>query len=154
MSGASATAGPGLFDVNLWLVRSVPGQPDQVTHSTLRMNQDGASFAFPPVAIATAQGSAMVQVTGSFAVTKNESGEEQLVFSTNRRVTTTAAGQPRDRFRDVQGSSRTTNPLPGPDDVLAFEMPAIRLDGHEAPDRFSVRVKIAPRRASEEQSQP
>ena len=151
-SAVSAATGSGLFDVNLWLVRSIPGKPDDVTHSLLRMNQEGASFAFPPVAIATPGGTTMVQVTGSFAVTQADNGEQQLVFSTNRRVTnrrdtTTTVGQSRDRAGEVQGTSRTTNPMPGPDEVLSFEMPPIRLNGQEAPDQFSVRVKIAPRRS-------
>jgi hypothetical protein len=150
-SAVSAATGSGLFDVNLWLVRAVPGRPDEVTHSLLRMNEAGASFAFPPVAIATSGGTTMVQVTGSFAVTHADNGEQQLVFSTNRRITnrrdtTTTVGQPRDRGDDVQGTGRTTNPMPGPDEVLSFEMPPIRWNGHEAPDQFSVRVKIAPRR--------
>ena len=150
--GASALAGPGLFDVNLWLVRSVPGQTDEVTHSTLRMNQDGASFAFPPVAVDTSEGTTMVQVTGSLAVTQTDNGEQQLVFSTGRRITnrrdtTTTVGPPRDHGADVQGIGRTTNPLPGPEEVLSFEMPPITLNGRQAaPDQFSVRLKIAPRR--------
>jgi hypothetical protein len=140
-----ADSSSGEFDVNLWLVRSLPGQPDEVRHSLLRMNQEGVSFGFPPVAIATARGTALVQVSGSLAVTRSDAGAK-LVFATSRRVTTTTAGQPRDHFRDVQGSSRTTNPLPGPDEVLAFEMPLISMDGQEAPDKFSIRVKIAPHR--------
>ena len=37
-------------------------------------------------------------------------------------------------------------PMPGPDDVLSFELPALSAGhGHSAiPDRFSIRVRIRP----------
>ena len=70
------------------------------------------------------------------------------MFSTSRRVDVTAPGR---RLATVPrthpGTSRIINRMPGPEEVLSFEMPPITLDGQRAaPDQFSVRVKIAPRR--------
>ncbi len=146
--GMVSAGGSGLFDVNLWLVRAVPGRPDEVTHSLLRMNESGASFSFAPIAVTTSRGEAIVQVTGTLAVVRGTSGEEQLVFSTNRRVGLTAPGQaPRDSAPDSSGTSRIINRMPGPEEVLSFEMPPITLNGQQAaPDQLSVRLKIAPRR--------
>ena len=143
-----SAAGSGLFDVNLWLVRVVPGRPDEVNHATLRMNESGASFSFAPIAVTTSRGEAIVQVTGTLAVVRGTSGEEQLVFSTSRRVGVTAPGQaPRDSAPDSSGTSRIINRMPGPEEVLSFEMPPITLNGQQAaPDQLSVRLKIAPRR--------
>jgi hypothetical protein len=104
-------------------------------------------FAFPTVTIGASQGTAIVQVTGSFAVKEDARGHSQLVFVTSRRVTVTPADQrSQDVVVDSRGGSRTTNPMPGPDEVLSFELPPIRLTGWPAiPDQFSVRVRITPR---------
>jgi hypothetical protein len=153
--GMVSATGSGLFDVNLWLVRVVPGRPDEVNHATLRMNESGASFSFAPVAVTTSRGEAFVQVTGNLAVVRGTSGEEQLVFSTSRRVGLTAPGQaPRDSAPDSSGMSRIINRMPGPEEVLSFEMPPITLNGQQAaPDQLSVRLKIAPRRQPGESPQ-
>ena len=134
-----------MVSVNLWLVHSAPGRDDEVLHQVLSAPHEGAAFAFAPVTINGPGGPATVQVTGSFMVRTNaESGDQQLVFVTNRRVTR-GTGQPRDAA-DQAGTSRIVNKMPGPDDVLSFEMPALRaIDGRPAlPDRFSLRVRIAP----------
>ena len=104
-------------------------------------------FAFAPVTIDTPRGAVIVQVTGSFAVTNSASGSPQLVFVTNRRATLTQTEQaPRDSVSESQGSSRTTNPMPAPDEVLSFELPPLRMTGRPAvPDQFSIRVRITPR---------
>ena len=104
-------------------------------------------FAFAPVTIDTPRGAVIVQVTGSFGVTNGASGSPQLVFVTSRRATFTQADQAaRDSVSDSQGSSRTTNPMPSPDEVLSFELPPLRMNGRPSvPDQFSVRVRIAPR---------
>jgi hypothetical protein len=140
--------GSGMFDVNLWLVRAVPGHPDDVNHVLLRMGNDGASFTFAPVAVRTDRGDAFVRVTGSLSVIKGQNGEEQLVFSTSRRVSPWASAQaPRDGSLDSEGKSRVVHRMPGPEEVLAFEMPAITINGRQvAPDQLSIRLKVAPRR--------
>jgi hypothetical protein len=137
----------GFVTVELWLVHTLPGQADQVLHKNLRaMPEEGATFSFDPVTIQGAQGPALVQVTGSFAVS-HASGGAQLVFTTNRRVSLAQSSTPvRDAPADLQGGSRTTLAMPGPDEVLSFEMPPLKLPGGTAvPDRFSVRVRVGPR---------
>jgi hypothetical protein len=136
-----------LFKVDLWLVHSVPGKPDDVGHAVLTTTTDGGSFAFPPQTVTTTAGAAIAQVSGSFTIVKDSNGEDQLVFSMSRRIVPTSQGPtPRDMAPDVQGSTRVTNAMPGPDEVLSFEMPPIRIKGQlAAPDQFSVRLKIAPR---------
>jgi hypothetical protein len=135
------------LDVNLWLVHTAPGRPDAVLHQTLLATDRGADFAFSPITVSTSDGAVVVQVTGSFAVTSGGSGD-QLVFATNRRVTSARLDLPvRDGVPDSQGNSRTAVPMPGPDDVLSFEMPPLRVKGQPPlPDQFSVRVRITPSR--------
>jgi hypothetical protein len=145
-SGGRPAAG-GLWNVNLWLVRSAPGRKDESTHTALRVTQDGGAFAFPPVRIETALGPVVVQVTGSFRVRPEGPDGQRLVFTTSRRATQASGGTPRDTALSVSGSSTTTTALPGPEEVLAFELPPVRLpNGGEAPDQFSVRLQIAPGR--------
>jgi hypothetical protein len=120
----------------------VPGQPEEVSHQLLRAG-DGASFSFPPVSIATGHGAAIVHVTGSIETTRAAGSDGQLVFSTARRVIPTSRGQSRDAV--TLGTTRVTHRMPGPEEVLSFEMPPVKLSGQEAPDQFSVRVRITPR---------
>ena len=142
--------GAALWDVNMWLVRVAPFRLDEVTHSQLRMNESGASFAFAPIQVTTSRGeSLVVQVTGSLTVERDTNSEEQLVFRTLRRVSPSATGHaPRNATLDSHGASRRiVNRMPGPEEVLSFELPPLNLNGKlVAPDQFSVRVKIAPRR--------
>jgi hypothetical protein len=143
--GVRIVAGARMLRVNLWLVHSAPGREDEVLHQELRAPHQGATFAFAPVAIDGEGGPASVQVTGSFAVhTNSQTGDQSLIFMTSRRVTR-GGDQPRDGA-DVAGSSRIVKTMPGPDEVLSFEMPPIKsVNGRPAPqDQFSVRVRINP----------
>jgi hypothetical protein len=135
------------YGVNLWFVRSTPGRPDQVLHQPVLVinSNSGGTFAFAPVTVEAPDGPVVTRVSGSISINNGANGE-QLVFVTERRVTPTASVATRDRAPDASGGSITTIPLPGPDDVVAFEMPPIRLSGRpELPDRFSVRVQVKPR---------
>lgn len=134
-----------MFDVNLWLVHRVPGKPDEVLHQALRAPRLGAPFAFSPVTIETPHGAMVVQVTGSFEIETAASGDDRLVFVTKRRVTPARFNPSvRDTLPNSEGGSRTTTIMPGPEDVLAFEMPAIRVKGQRTADQFSVRARITP----------
>jgi hypothetical protein len=149
-SGAGAGragAADAMFDVELWLVRQPPGGDEQVLRSQIRASGTGGQFAFPPMALATPRGELSVRVTGAFAVRSATAHTRQLTFSTRRAVTFTPAGSPaRDRAPETTGTSDTTSPMPGPAEVLSFEMPPVRVPngGPEVPDRFSVRVRITP----------
>ena len=104
-------------------------------------------FAFAPVSVATPEGTVGVQITRLVRDSRAAPPGDRLVFVTNRRLSyswTTA--QPRDRSQEAEGVGRITRPMPGPDDVLSFELPALTAGhGHSAiPDRFSIRVRIRP----------
>ena len=133
------------FDADLWLVRSAPGRTDEAAHQTLSGVRGSAQYAFAPVSIETPRGTMNLQVTGVVRVTTEESGAPQLVFTTMRSLKfEPAAGASRDTLPSTTGSSTTTNPMPGPDDVLSFELPPLpAANGLPAvPDQFSIRVRI------------
>ena len=136
------TNDPDLLNVELWLVHSVRGAADETTYQTLRASREGAMFAFAPVAIQTPQGAFSVQVTGSFSTTSSPGGA-RLIFATGRRV---SFGPVRGASSEVLGTSRVTRPMPGPDEVLSFELPPLtETNGHpDVPDQFAVRVRIRP----------
>jgi hypothetical protein len=133
------------FDVDLWLVRNAPGRKEEAVHQSLNGVRGSAQFAFAPVSIETPRGNVNLQVTGLFRLTTDDLGAQQLVFITTRSVRfAPAGGSSRDTPPSMTGTSTTTNPMPGPDDVLAFEMPSIRMPngGPALPDQFAIRVRI------------
>jgi hypothetical protein len=146
--GRQASSDPDVLHVELWLVHSVPGGEEQTVYQALRSSREGAMFAFAPRSIQTAQGAITVQVTGSFS-TRSGPGGAHLIFATDRRV---SFGPVRGASTDEQGTSRLTQPMPGPDDVLSFELPALTgTNGRPAvPDQFAVRVRIRPAGAGPE----
>jgi hypothetical protein len=144
----AADQGTAQWDVNLWLVRAVPGKAPESYHSVLKMNESGASFTFAPVRISTNRGDMSVSVSGTLNVVRGSTGEQQLVFTTIRRIMPSANPSSDDGTQGTQGTSRVLYRMPGPDEVLAFEMPPIGGHGGEgllAPDVFSVRLTVAPR---------
>jgi hypothetical protein len=135
-------ADPESLRVELWLVRSVQGMDDQTVYQTLHATREGAMFAFAPVPVATPKGAIGVQVTGSFSIEGS-----RLIFVISRRLSYPWAGaQPRDRPQAGGNSGRIVRQMPGPDDVLSFELPGLDAgNGHSAvSDRFSLRVRIRP----------
>jgi hypothetical protein len=150
-STSAAQTGP-MYNVELWFIHTVNGREEVMAHPTMKMNREGASFSFNPIAITTAKGApAMVQITGRLRVATSDTGEEQLQFTTFRRLTSSDRGvtppltvSVRDGAVQVDGSSNLAHPMPGPEEVLAFEMPPIRTrDGSVVADQFSVRLRIA-----------
>ena len=140
--GGQANSDPDLLHVELWLVHSVPGGEEQTVYQTLRSSREGAMFAFAPRSIQTSEGAITVQVTGSFSTRESPAGT-RLIFATERRV---SFGPVRGASTDEQGTSRLTQPMPGPDDVLSFELPPLT-GAHgrpSVPDQFAVRVRIRP----------
>ncbi len=92
--GASQPAAGVTYEVDLWLVRSLPGKPNDVNHSVLRINESGGSFSFAPITVPMNSGSAAVFVGGLIRVVRNANGEDQLLFTTSRRVMTSGADVP------------------------------------------------------------
>jgi hypothetical protein len=141
---ADATAAQQ-FDVDLWLVHSAPGEKEETAHQALARVRGGARFAFAPVTIEIAHTIVNLQVTGMLRFATDGSGARQLLFTTSRSATFSAgAGAGRDTIPSTQGSSTVTSPMPGPDDVLSFELPPVRVPngGPSIPDQFAVRVRI------------
>jgi hypothetical protein len=136
----------GDYDVDLFLVRSDkthPEQPDFNLQGLILRKVGTADFAFSPFTIDTSAGPLNVQIRGSLRVTADE-GSPQLVFTTMRSVRYSSNGPNREASSSSSGSSTTRNPMPGPDDVLSFELPPIRIPNSPAtlPEQYSVRVRI------------
>lgn len=137
---------PTSLHADLWLVRSAPGRTDETTHVTSRVMSLPLTFAFAPLSIEAAGGLATVQVEGTVEVGLTPEGEPRFFFSASRRLGFIPANRPaRDNAPMNEGSSKTSVPVPGPDQILSFELPPLRLpDGTTLPDRFSVRVRLTP----------
>jgi hypothetical protein len=132
-------------DVDLWLVHSAPGKKEETLHQVLTGVRGSAQFAFAPVTVGAQETRVNLQVSGVLRFTMDDTGARQLVFITMRNAKFSPVGGPaRDTLPSTQGASTTTHPMPGPDDVLSFEMPPIRVPngGPAIPDQFSIRVRI------------
>ena len=130
----------------LFLVRTDKAHPEKPDFNLqgliLQKVQASADFAFSPFTIDTSAGSLNVQITGSLRVT--DDAAPQLVFTTTRNVRYSSTGPSRDATSSSSGSSTTRNSMPGPDEVLSFELPPIRVPNSSAtvPEQYSVRVRI------------
>jgi hypothetical protein len=132
-------------DVDLWLVHSAPGKEEETLHQVLTGVRGHAQFAFPPMTLDAARTTINLQVTGVLRFTTDDGGARRLVFITMRNVKfSQVRGAARDAIPATQGASTTTHPMPGPDDVLSFEMPPVQVPngGPSIPDQFSIRVRI------------
>jgi hypothetical protein len=109
----------------------------------LQKLSQSAAFAFSPFTIDTSAGPLDVLIGGSLGEAVDE-GSPQLVFTTIRTVRYSSTGPSRDATGSASGSSTTRNPMPGPGDVLSFEMPPIRIPNSSAtvPEQYSIRVRI------------
>src|SRR5262249_14885920 len=109
--------------------------------------REKTNFAFSPFTIETPAGSLNVQIGGSLQGVI-EGKEPQLVFTTTRTIRTqtqfSTSGSSRAASTTSSGFSTTRNPMPGPGEVLSFELPPIRVPNSTATvlDQYSVRVRI------------
>lgn len=141
----------GFYVADLWLVHSAPDRDDEVLHTVSSVWPVARAFTFAPVTIHTSQGAVTVRIVGSVGVSRTPDGE-RFSFSARRHVTFVPSDRPlRDAVLDSDGTANVAVPVPGPDDVLSFEMPALQVPGGPAvPDRFAIRVRLTPLgRASE-----
>ena len=136
------------FSADLWLVKTDPSQtadkPEFNMQGIVLQKARGTTpFSFTPFTIETPGGPISVQIIGYVGITA-ERGPTELVFSTVRSVRYAATGPVRDSTATSTGSSTTRQPMPGPDDVLSFELPSIKVPNSTAtlPDQYSVRVRI------------
>jgi hypothetical protein len=136
------------YVAELWLVRSVPGQPDQVVPLTFRVENGRATFRFASLTFPAADGTVSVQVEGSVRLA-GPSGQAPvlLLLQVLRSATFVPANRPSRDPGDPKPPVRfsSSREFPKPDDVIAFEMPAVELaGGRTLPDDLSVRLRVRP----------
>lgn len=138
---------PRVHFADLWLVRSAPGRADETTHITSSVLSFPAAFAFPPFSFQSAEGTATIQVNGTVESGLSPDGRPTLFFSAGRRVAFSPSAQPtRDNAPTTEASTKTSVPMPGPDDVIAFELPPLRLPGGGTlPEQLSIRIRVTSR---------
>lgn len=144
------------YTAELWLVHSVPGRPDEVRPMTVNVLDGDASFAFPRVRRDLPEGTFDVVVNGRLFIRRvlnsGFSGAAPNIYTVAaaRAVTFTPANRtPRDssqpRLEDMENWSGIGSELPGPDDVIAYEMPPLNVpDAPSVPDKFSIRLRLRP----------
>jgi hypothetical protein len=135
---------PTILSADLWLVRTLPGRADETLHRTSPVLQVPRPFAFEPVTIQTATGTLTVKVEGTVEVGVTPEGQRRFHFAANRTVTFALTSRPGPAAAPmVEGSTKMTVPVPGPHEVLEFEMPPLRIPGGASlPDRLSIRVRL------------
>jgi hypothetical protein len=136
---------PTALRAELWLVRSSPGS-DEVRHLRSPVGSIPMSFGFAPISIQTSAGTLTVKVEGTVESGATATGSPQFHFSAKRTTMFAPANRAaRDTTPVVEVSTKTTVAMPGPDDVLSFELPPLQTpDGRHVADRLSVRVKLTP----------
>jgi hypothetical protein len=137
------------FTADLWLVKTDRAHPERAEFNMqgLVVNVRGTNeFAFSPFAIDTSAGPANIQVSGVLRAV-NEEGSVQLVCVLARTIRYATNDATRNASASVTGTSTTRNPMPGPDDVLSFELPPITVPNTTAtaPEQYAVRLRIRSR---------
>jgi hypothetical protein len=134
------------LSADLWLVRRTPGRADETLHITSQVVPFPLAYAFAPLTIQTATGSLTVKVEGTVETGQSSEGERRFHFTATRSVTSLTTARPApDGKPIVEGSTKTTVAMPGPEEVLSFEMPPLKTpEGVALPDRLSIRVRLAP----------
>ena len=154
-TGATAVPKPGTgndtavrtYTAELFLVRTDKTHPEKPDFNlqglVLRDVREKANFAFSPFPIETSSGPINIQIFGVLQVL-NDGSVPSLVVQMMRIVRYSSGDASHDATSTATGSSTTKNPMPGPDDVLSFELPPIRVPNSTAtvPDQYSVRVRI------------
>lgn len=147
--GAGTNRGfTGYQRAELWLVHSVPNRPDEVLMTSTIATSTVGDFAFAPIPIATSNGLITVRVTGTVELGRGADGTPRLVFGARRRTSfVPSTRQPRDGDASVEsgGVANTIVAVPGPEEVLSFEMPPFQNTGlPPVPDTFAIRLRLSP----------
>ena len=135
------------FDAELWLIRSVPGQPENVVPVTARVANASANFDFGSVQAPVVGGVVDVRVTGQLKIVRVSGPQVSLVFLANSEaIFTPSTRPPRDRVTSpTKAQASVIRQLHAPDDVLEFVLPPLEVPGApKMPDEFSVRVRLRP----------
>jgi hypothetical protein len=134
------------FTADLWLVKTDRAHPDrgEFNMQGLVVNVRGTSeFAFSPFAVDTSAGPANIQLSGVLR-SVSEEGAVQLVCLMTRTIRYSTNDATRNSNGSVTGTSTIRNPMPGPDDVLSFELPPIPVanTATTVSEQYSVRLRI------------
>jgi len=110
--------GTAALAADLWLVHKKPSGVPEVLHQTVRLPTTGGPFAFSTVKFPTANGEIGVELTGTFRRFQTPTGE--YVFMSMTRVITGGSAP----SGGLSQSTAQPLALPGPTEVLSFEMPS------------------------------
>jgi hypothetical protein len=146
-AGGGVVSSVPSFDAELWLVRGVPGKADTVVPTNVRVLGGVANFRFGSIQVQVPGGVVDVHVEGQLRILPGTGPQPVLIYKATRAAAFTPSARPaRDRATpDPEGVAMVTRPLPGPDDVLEFEMPPLEVRGAPSvPDTFAVRLRLRP----------
>jgi hypothetical protein len=145
-SGAAGVTAPtNEFDLELWLVDRNRDGAESVQPLTVHSIDGSPRFFFRPGRIDTPAGRVVLEVSGQIRSFAPGNGSTRLLVSLQRRIEGEAAGG-----MITSGGSSQMIPMPQPDEVISFDLPAIAgprgsgtgqvdpLNGHT----FSVRMRI------------
>jgi hypothetical protein len=149
IGGAGSPGADPTYDVELWLVHQPATGDERVVQAKPRFKGNWFQFSFLPLRIDTPRGVLNVEVGGALSIATGTAGEKELTFSTRRAVTYTGADGNAHVFvkaPEASGGSESKMPMPGPTEVLSFEMPPLQIPtgGPALPDRLSIRIRIRP----------
>jgi hypothetical protein len=126
------------FGAEVWLVHKLPSGTEDVQRLTLEFGRISTAFGFPPVEVAKDGEKATVHVGGSLRIA-TVGGQDKLMVSVHRTIKKNST---------AGGGAVTQIDVPGGNDVLSFELPALtsktdptlksHFDGHS----FSVRLRV------------
>jgi hypothetical protein len=148
-AGANTGAVTKPFTADLWLVKTDRVHPERGEFNMQGLVVDvrgTTEFAFSPFAVDTSGGLANIHVSGVLR-SVNEKGSIELVCTLARTIRYSTNDATRNASASVTGTSTTRNPMPGPDEVLSFELPPVTVPNTTAtvPEQYSVRLRIRSR---------
>jgi hypothetical protein len=127
------------YDVELWLVHTTTEGPQDTWHLSGHLDPLGQVIEFPPVAVDTTPGIATVSVAAMLRPMITADGLTVL-RATIARVLSGGAGF---------GLTDKVIPMPGPADVVSFEMPSHGFSSDPIV-QFSLRVRVTPGRTPDD----
>ena len=136
------------YNAELWLVHSVPGKPDTVVPAMARIEGGAGTFSFAPMRLPRDDRNLHGHNgEGRSQLVPGDPRPRMLTFSAIRAVSFTPNHRPTRNPTETRPEGGTVNSsgMPGPDDVVAFEMPPLKAAGAPSvPDKFSIRLRLRP----------
>jgi hypothetical protein len=123
------------YDVELWLIHTAADGPPETWHIAGHLDPLGQVSEFSPVAVQTTHGIGTVSVAAMIRPMMTAEGLTVLL-ATIARVLSSGEGS---------GVTDKVIPMPGPADVVSFEMPS-RGTSSDPIVQFSLRVRVTPGR--------